>query len=149
MPVLCQHASKQRSPRGRSSNPCSTERGDRLAPIRAEPPVCLLNPVYDIRKGVPSELEPAASLCTIMRISHVRIAVLAVPRNQWVVERGICQKEEEFTFDPISRSICCPAPGYCCPNSVINCTSSAHAIVYDDGVRNEASSSRVAEDRVV
>eukprot|EP00966_Prymnesium_polylepis_P305221 7053491-Prymnesium_polylepis.1 len=75
--------------------------------------------------------------------SHVRmwIAVLAVPRNAWVVERGICQHEDEFTFDPTSRSICCPAPGYCCPNSVIDCTSSARAVVYDDGVRvqsNEA-----------
>ena len=53
---------------------------------------CMLNPIYDLQ-----------------------------PRMEWVVASGICQRMEDFAYDPASRSLCCPAPNYCCPNSVSSC----------------------------
>ena len=54
---------------------------------------CLLNPVYDF-----------------------------LPRGDWVVASGICQRWSDFKYDPSSRSLCCPSPDYCCPNSIANCS---------------------------
>lgn len=53
---------------------------------------CMLNPVYDI-----------------------------LPRNAWLVESSACQRWEEFLWDPVSQTMCCPSPDYCCPNSVRDC----------------------------
>jgi hypothetical protein len=55
---------------------------------------CQLNPVYEI-----------------------------LPRNEWIARSGVCQRAEDFQFDPISQTDCCPSPDYCCPNSVADCTS--------------------------
>ena len=54
---------------------------------------CLLNPVYDF-----------------------------LPRGAWVVSSGICQRPSDFIYDPVSQSLCCPSPDYCCPNSKANCS---------------------------
>ena len=62
---------------------------------------CLLNPIYDI-----------------------------MPRHEWLVEAGICQRPSEFLFDDASQSLCCPSPDYCCPNSVIDC-SDERAVLFD------------------
>lgn len=62
---------------------------------------CMLNPVYDI-----------------------------LPRMDWVVRSGICQSPDEFVYDPISQTLCCPSPDYCCPNSVLSC-SDPNAILFD------------------
>ena len=63
---------------------------------------CMLNPAYDI-----------------------------LPRSDWVVEAGICQRPSEFTYDPASESLCCPAPDYCCPNSATDCTSAPPGGLFD------------------
>ena len=55
---------------------------------------CLLNPVYDI-----------------------------LPRQLWTVQSGMCMRPEDFVWDEKSRSVCCPSADYCCPNSVVNCSS--------------------------
>ena len=46
-----------------------------------------------------------------------------MPRLAWVVDSGICQSEDDFKWDPVSQSVCCPSPDYCCPNSVLDCGS--------------------------
>lgn len=65
---------------------------------------CMLNPVYRI-----------------------------LPRDMWLVERKVCSRRDDFQFDPVSASICCPSPhhpsrgedtSYCCPNSVRTCDRS-------------------------
>eukprot|EP00322_Chrysochromulina_rotalis_P025231 CAMPEP_0115862346 /NCGR_PEP_ID=MMETSP0287-20121206/18126_1 /TAXON_ID=412157 /ORGANISM="Chrysochromulina rotalis, Strain UIO044" /LENGTH=176 /DNA_ID=CAMNT_0003316759 /DNA_START=141 /DNA_END=671 /DNA_ORIENTATION=+ len=53
---------------------------------------CMLNPIYDL-----------------------------LPRMEWITASHICQRIEDFTYDPVSESMCCPAPNYCCPNSVSSC----------------------------
>lgn len=53
---------------------------------------CMLNPIYDM-----------------------------LPRNNKLVEAGLCQKQEDFLVDSASGSQCCPAPGYCCPHTVKDC----------------------------
>ena len=45
------------------------------------------------------------------------------PRHQWM--EAFCQRPEEFVYDPLSQSRCCPSPTYCCPNSVTDCTADA------------------------
>ena len=55
---------------------------------------CMLNPVYDF-----------------------------LPRGDWVVKSGICQRPSDFVYDEKSRSLCCPSPDYCCPNSADNCSA--------------------------
>ena len=53
---------------------------------------CMLNPIYDLH-----------------------------PRMAWITASNICQRMEDFEYDPASESLCCPAPNYCCPNSVSSC----------------------------
>ena len=53
---------------------------------------CMMNPIYDLQ-----------------------------PRMGWVTASRICQRMEDFTYDPASESLCCPSPDYCCPNSVTSC----------------------------
>ena len=54
-----------------------------------------------------------------------------LPRHRGMA--GLCQREEEFVYDGVSQSRCCPAPGYCCPNSVSNCTGSDKRAVFYRG----------------
>jgi hypothetical protein len=68
--------------------------------------VCWLNPVYDF-----------------------------LPRGQWVVDSGVCQRLEDFVLDPTSGTLCCPSPDYCCPNSVANC-SRPEAVLFDVSTAN-------------
>lgn len=53
-----------------------------------------------------------------------------LPRHNWLRESAICQSPDEFVLDPISQTQCCPAPDYCCPNSVVDCTD-PRAVLYD------------------
>ncbi|KAL1514605.1 hypothetical protein AB1Y20_003699 [Prymnesium parvum] len=62
---------------------------------------CMLNPVYEI-----------------------------LPRADWIVSSNICQQPTDFSYDNISRSLCCPSPNYCCPNSISNCFD-AKAVLFD------------------
>ena len=59
---------------------------------------CILNPLYDI-----------------------------LPRQLWTVRSQMCtDPAKDFIFDNRSRSICCPAADYCCPNSIANCSDPRH-----------------------
>jgi len=62
---------------------------------------CLLNPVYDI-----------------------------LPRHGWLRESQICQDPSDFVFDPVSETLCCPSPDYCCPHSHVDCAAPG-AILFD------------------
>ena len=53
-----------------------------------------------------------------------------LPRNSWLVESGTCQRPEDFSWDNVSQTLCCPAPDYCCPNSLHDC-SDPRAELYD------------------
>ena len=72
---------------------------------------CMLNPMYDI-----------------------------LPRMSWVTESGICQKADDFSYDGTSRSLCCPSPNYCCPNSIESCDDpgAVRFDVFDAGVSDDA-----------
>ena len=54
----------------------------------------------------------------------------ACRRQLWTVQSGMCMRPEDFIWDEVSRSICCPSADYCCPNSVVNCSSN-RAIYFD------------------
>ena len=54
-----------------------------------------------------------------------------LPRGDWLRASGICQRDADFVFDPLSRSRCCPTPNYCCPNSVVDCTKDPRAVLFD------------------
>ena len=65
-----------------------------------------------------------------------RVGCQPAPRvlfAMWLVERKVCSRRDDFQFDPVSASICCPSPhhpsrgedtSYCCPNSVRTCDRS-------------------------
>lgn len=53
-----------------------------------------------------------------------------LPRDKWVVDAGMCQAREDFLLDKESNSLCCPAPDYCCPHTVGDC-SKPEAILFD------------------
>ena len=53
-----------------------------------------------------------------------------LPRNSWLVESDTCQRLEDFSWDNVSQTLCCPAPDYCCPNSLHDC-SDPRAVLYD------------------
>ena len=53
-----------------------------------------------------------------------------LPRGQWLVEAGICQRSEDFAYDASSQSLCCPSVDYCCPNSVTNCDTDPRATFF-------------------
>ena len=76
------------------------------------------------------------ALTALVRCARV-CAVL--PRLSWVVDSGICQKEEDFKWDPVSETVCCPSPDYCCPNSVLDC-SEPHAQLFDATTANGGAS---------
>lgn len=63
-----------------------------------------------------------------------------LPRNQWVIDSAICQRPHDFAYDEHTGSICCPAPDYCCPNSVADC-STPGATLFD--------ASRISDHRLV
>lgn len=68
---------------------------------------CLLNPVYEF-----------------------------LPRQAWVVASGLCQRFEDFVWDPTSRTLCCPSPDYCCPHSATNCSARQGVTLFDMSTAN-------------
>ena len=72
----------------------------------------------------PYDSNPCASTCMLNPIYDI------VPRLSWVIESGICQAQEDFVYDPVSNTMCCPSPDYCCPNSVVDCTD-PRAVLFD------------------
>ena len=61
-----------------------------------------------------------------------------MPRDKWVVDAGICQRADDFLLDDASGSTCCPAPDYCCPNSLSDC-SRPEAVLFDASRVSDAS----------
>ena len=67
-----------------------------------------------------------------------------LPRGDWLRASGICQRDADFVFDPLSRSRCCPTPNYCCPNSVIDC-SDPHAVRFNAASSGGALASAITD----
>lgn len=53
-----------------------------------------------------------------------------LPRNNWIVEHGLCQKQEDFLLDEMTNTLCCPSPDNCCPNTNRGCLKSMPATSY-------------------
>ena len=104
-----------------------------LFPVRNEsrPLGFLHNMIYGLHRALPAnegqpprwsylvnsqfDSNPCRSTCMLNPIYDL------LPRMVWVTESNICQRTEDFLFDPMSQSLCCPSPNYCCPNSVSSC----------------------------
>ena len=69
---------------------------------------------------------------------HAQPVYELMPRDKWVVDAGICQRADDFLLDDASGSTCCPAPDYCCPNSLSDC-SKPEAVLFDASRVSDAS----------
>ena len=61
-----------------------------------------------------------------------------LPRGNWVVEAGVCQRPSDFILDPTSNTLCCPSPDYCCPHAAANCSAgrAAGVVLFDLSTAN-------------
>ena len=99
-------------------------KGRRLESAAAAPQVVMVPPGMRYLVRGQFDSNPCRASCMLNPIYDLQ------PRMNWITASNICQSANDFLYDAKSDSLCCPAPNYCCPNSLTNCADPS-AILFD------------------